>query len=644
MDRLFGVRAASVTRVAVLAVIALLGVLVVPGTTSAATASLASAATAATASAARCGEPAASELGSPYAFRYGLSAAELESEFFASSGYRGQGYRPVRLSGYLSGGQQQFTTKWVQRSGPAWVARYNLTSDQFHDLFLQLRGTHRPVDVSGYATSSGDVRFAVIWEQNSDGVQWAVHRNTTREGMQAHVDEYSQTGWTPLRVEGYTRSGTLNYISIWERAACTWSMHNKMTRDDYNTRLAQYTDRQLVHVDAFVDGGDVYYAGIWWARPGARPEVRTNRDWYLFQREFNDASCDGQELSNAYAAEVPGGVRYGGIWSAVPPRPRTTLADRVRQEVNCSPGRGGAAVINLTTGAQVMVHADAQYGTSSTIKSVILYALLRRIDADPALTLGSTLNSGAQFGSNPGTGTVGTGCATAGGNTMLQANTAYTLNCLATLMISVSHNWATNRIIQWLTANTVNAEATALGLGQIRLQRYMTGPGVPSLHGNSTEGEDYLDGWDNLATPRQFARFLQLVHQNAGLLATASRTFFWNTLGLNNGAHDAVLDAGVGTNWRTVATDAEKAGSNSWSSAPAHRPQLAGAHEQRSVAGRLQFANGQIAVYAVFVDEGDTSTAAQTAMANTRSCVVMHAVRQFGAQTTGTDVPACRGD
>ena len=138
-------------------------------------------------------------------------------------------------------------------------------------------------------------------------------------------------------------------------------------------------------------------------------------------------------------------------------------------------------------------------------------------------------------------------------------------------------------------------------MGGIRLQRYLTGDGVPSLHGNSTEGEDYLAGWDNVATPRQFAQFLQLVHQNSGLLAGASHTFFWDMLDLNEGAH-----------------------------------------RQRSAAGRVEFANNQVVVYAVFVDEGDPG--AETAMENTRSCVVMHAVRQFGARTTGADVPACRGD
>jgi hypothetical protein len=38
-------------------------------------------------------------------------------------------------------------------------------------------------------------------------------------------------------------------------------------------------------------------------------------------------------------------------------------------------------VINLTTGARVLVGAEDPFGTSSTIKSAILYTLLRRLDA-----------------------------------------------------------------------------------------------------------------------------------------------------------------------------------------------------------------------------------------------------------------------
>jgi hypothetical protein len=131
------------------------------------------------------------------------------------------------------------------------------------------------------------------------------------------------------------------------------------------------------------------------------------------------------------------------------------------------------------------------------------------------------------------------------------------------------------------------------------------------------------------------------VHQNTGLLTPLSFAFFWNTMALNADAHDAVLDTGVGTNWQSVATVAEKAGSNSWSLAPAHRPQLSGAHLQRSAAGRLVFANGHVVFYAAFVDEADGPNT--TPLQNTLDCVVMDAVRQYGGQATPGDVPACQG-
>lgn len=580
--------------------------------------------------AAFCTSSASQNVGKPYSFRYGLTGDELQRDYFdQDTGIVRSGYRPVRLTGYRSGGTQLFATKWVQASGPEWIGRFGLTGDQFHALFLQLRNTHRPIDVSGYNTPGGAERFAVIWERNTAGVSWKVHRNVSRAGMQSYVDQYGPTGWVPLRVEGYRRGGALNYISIWVKTGCAWRMHNKLTRSEYQSRLDGYAGTyRLVHLDSFVDGFGTYYAGIWWRQPGPGQAVRSNRDWYLFQRFFNNYACQGAEIDNFYAADVPGAVRYGGIWTptgAPAPGPTSAFGTRVRQELHCAPGRAGAAVINLTTGQETLAHADVSYGTSSTIKSAILYALLRRIDATSA-TLSTQLNVGAQYGNNQG-------------NT-LSANQSYTLQTLATTMIQNSNNWATNRLIDYVGRANINQELAALGLARIRLERYMTGTGSPSAHGNSGPGGDYADGWDNTATPRQYATFLRLMHENAGRLGRSSWTFFWSTLALNGNAHDAVLDSGVGTNWPTVASVFEKAGSNTWSSAPDHRPQLAGGHRQRSAAGRIVLANGQVVVYAAFVDEADNASA--TPLQNMLDCVVLHAVREYSGQSSPGDVAACR--
>jgi hypothetical protein len=609
----------------------------------------------------------AANLDAPYVFRYGVSPSDLQSDFFdKSTGLNGDGYRPVRLTGYATTSSTLYATKWVKTGGPEWIGKFGQTGDEFHQLYNQLKDDYRPIDVSGYNTDGGAVRFAVIWERNTAGLGWRVHRNVSRAGMQDLVDEYEKTGWFPTRVEAYTMDGEPHYISTWVHAPCNWRMHNKMTRDQYQQRLDDYaaTGLRLVHLDEFVDDGDVFYAGIWWAQPGPGQMVRSNRDWYLFQRYFNNYSCQGYVIDNFYGSAIPGAIRYGGIWTfneAPNIGPSSTFSQRIKEEVNCAPGRAGAAIINLTTGDEVMVHADQSFGTSSTIKSAILYALLRKADAEDVNLTTPRINVGAQYGSNQPTN-----------NPFLQANQCYDLLTLAQAMIDFSNNWATNRLIDYLgiaveppspcltstnppSQNSagmarVNAELDALGFDRIRLRRYMTGTGSPNA------SSDYADGIDNTATPRQYASFLRRVHQNGGLLSNASSTRFWDTLALNGNDDDNILDAGVGTNWRSVVDTFQKAGSNTWgydsngveTGDPGdydHKPQIGG-HLQRSEAGRLVFANGQAVFYAVFIDEADGPPAnavpLRTTLQNALDCIVVDTVRQYSGQTTGANLASCK--
>jgi len=573
------------------------------------------------------------DLKRPHAFRYGLTGDELQSQFFAQSGLGGEGFRPRRLTGYRAGSTQLFATKWVEAPGPHWIARFGLSGSEFNALYLERRASYRPVDVSGYNTPGGEVRHAVIWERNTNPrVDWRVHRDVSRAGMQALVDDYAKSGFVPLRVEAYSKSGQIGYISIWVKTACSWQMHNRMTRSEYESKLAGYAaTHRLVHLDAFVERGTVYYAGIWWRQPGPGQDVRSDRDWYVFQRFFNNNSCAGRVLDNFYATDVPGGVRYGGIWTSTGAPTfgsSTSLEARIRQEVNCVPGRAGAAVVNLTTGQQTFVHADVDYGTSSTIKSAILYALLRKIDATDA-TLDTVLNAGRPYGTQRGSPT-------------FVPRQWYPLRTFASKMIGSSCNWATNRLIDYVGMGKVNEELRSLGIEDITLRRYMTGTGAPGAGpGNDDPGDDYVDGFDNTATPREYANFIRLMHANAGRLTRTSFAFYWSMLALNSGAHNTVLTQGVGSNRGPVVALAEKAGSNTWTSSPTAKPRITGQHFQRSVAGRLVFANGQVVFYAAFADEGTSSTSGP--LQNMLDCVVMHAMRQYSGTTTGADVPACLG-
>ncbi len=590
-------------------------------------------------------------LAAPSVFRYGLTGTELQEEFFdagkGTNTFNDQGYRPIRLTGYRVGDSTRFATNWVKIAGPGWKGFFGKTAEEFAQFIQQHKDEFRPIDVSGYNTPAG-VRYAAIWEKNTTGVGWQLRRDVSLADMQKLVDESKAQGLVPVRVEAYVLNGDSHYISLWVKDSCDWRMHHKMTREQYQSLFDQYKDQsfRLVHLDSHTDDGKVYFSGIWWKQSGPVWQARSDRDWYLFQRFVNNNWCAGFSLSNFYATEIPGGVRYGGIWTfnALPNiNASSSLSLRVRKEVDCAPGRAGAAIINLTTGKEILWHADQSFGTSSTIKIAILYALLRRVDADPSVTLDTTLNVGTQYGSNGPSGTpvpVIEGprgnCATNG--TSLTANNSYSLRCLAQLMIRVSHNWATNRLIDYVGEAQINQQLANLGLSVTRLRRYMKGSGP------SPDAEvDYRAGRDNTSTPREITTLLRLIHQNQGsLLSRASYTFFWNTLGLAGGIIDNLLSQGVAANWQNLVTIFRKPGSNPWNGSVGdfnHRPQI-GSHLQRSEAGRLNFSNnGQVVFYAVFVDEADSP---DSSLQNMIACIGVEVVREYAQQTTGTVLNQCQ--
>jgi Ca2+-binding RTX toxin-like protein len=294
----------------------------------------------------------------------------------------------------------------------------------------------------------------------------------------------------------------------------------------------------------------------------------------------------------------------------------SSLEDRLEQHLTELPGDGGAAIINFSTGEESLVNPDQAFGTSSTIKSGILFALARKIDAENGTTWGTLLNVGNSYGSNQGD--------------TLVADTEYTLEFLATTMIVNSNNWATNRLIDFVGRSVINDEFDdTLGLDQTRINRYMTGTGAPSAHGNVVGPlSDYQEGWDNLATPREITSMLRQIHENDGLLSGVSYDKYWqimaldgdggnNERGYSNDFYGSEnLDGYVGAlypNWASLLDFYNKAGSNDWTGSPGvfqSKPTL-GDHSQRSEAGRVILASGEVLFYAAFADNSTNAGEAE---------------------------------
>ncbi|MEO6724822.1 MAG: serine hydrolase [Blastocatellia bacterium] len=524
--------------------------------------------------------------------RYGVSPTSLQNDFFENNNdndksYTELGYRPARLTGYVDGGSVRYFTRWLKNTDHrAWKGYFGKTLAEFDAIFYDLRAQgYHMVDTSGYETPAG-VRFAMLWEKTNPTPGWQIFRNTSVAGMQQLHDTIGQQGWVPHRVEGYELSGQSFYTSLWYyQPGKGYYIHSHMTREQYDAKLAEHKANDYIphHLHAHAVGNNVWYSAIF-KHTTASYSVRSNRDWRVFQRYYNNLWAGGYNIDNFYAAATPDGVRFGGIWffdGAPAIDENSSLYSRVRKQIDGAPGRGGAAIINLTTGDETMLHADQSFAIASTAKIGILYALMREIDLGNESWSG-TINSGAQYGNNQGS--------------WLTANTNYTIAQMAQFMIRSSNNWATNRLIDRIGRTTINnhlADPARMNLDVTRIHRYMVGTGAPSAHGNASSYDDRLHGWENLSTPREMAGLLRHVH-NGDFLSATSVNRFWATLALdgdNNGVNNKGYVAPQVTGLTPPVVVFNKAGNND------------DVRIQAADAGRMNFSNGQRVIFAIFMDE-----------------------------------------
>lgn len=169
------------------------------------------------------------------------------------------------------------------------------------------------------------------------------------------------------------------------------------------------------------------------------------------------------------------------------------LARGLESRVAEFPGVAGVCVRDLTTGDQFGVRADELFPTASTIKMHILAHLLERaeqgeVDLDAKITLNAAQHV-------PGSGVL----------TYLDDDVLLSQRDVASLMIIVSDNTATNLCIDWATYEGTAEMLSRLGLTRTRLVRKMQDFAAVSR------------GDENLSTPADIVEFLGLLYRNEKL-------------------------------------------------------------------------------------------------------------------------------
>lgn len=137
--------------------------------------------------------------GPAFAARHGLNAAQYQQTFDELTG---QGFRLTYVNGYQSGGEDRFAAIFEQGDGPAFAARHGLTPAQYQQTFDQLvpQG-FRPVCVNGYG-SGGQDRYAALFEKR-EGPAFAARHGLSSSQYQQAFNELVGRGFRLVDVSGY---------------------------------------------------------------------------------------------------------------------------------------------------------------------------------------------------------------------------------------------------------------------------------------------------------------------------------------------------------------------------------------------------------------------------------------------------------
>jgi len=213
------------------------------------------------------------------------------------------------------------------------------------------------------------------------------------------------------------------------------------------------------------------------------------------------AASAAQTASSPLANSAPSVEKQKVLWQKL----ESTIHD-VDQSLD---GVMGVAIEDLTTGNQFSLHENEVFAQASSIKITVLANLflqaqqgkLKLTDLYTVQSSDLVPDSDIMGGLTPGV-------------------TRITLRDLATMMVAVSDNSATNVLIDRVGMANVNAMLDSLGLAHTRLRRKMM------------DVEAARQGRENISTPREMMTLLEDIYRGK-LLDKESTAEFFKVLSTN---------------------------------------------------------------------------------------------------------------
>ncbi|MBL7817794.1 MAG: serine hydrolase [Saprospiraceae bacterium] len=176
-----------------------------------------------------------------------------------------------------------------------WVARHNLTPAQYQTEFTTWsQQGYRPISLSGY-TKNGQEMYAVVFEKKA-GVAWAARHGLSAAQYQTEFNTLTQQGYRPTIISGYAVGGQTKFAVVFEqKTGSEWVARHNLTAAQYQQTFDEYTQKGYypAYINGYVVNGQELFACVF--EKGNNPAwvARHNLTAAQYQTAFTDFTGQG---------------------------------------------------------------------------------------------------------------------------------------------------------------------------------------------------------------------------------------------------------------------------------------------------------------------------------------------------------------
>ncbi len=251
--------------------------------------------------------------GFPEIARHGVPAADYQ---FVFDHITKSGYRPVWVDGFEVNGKNLFNVIFRPADGTLWVARHNLTADQYQDEFeLRAGQGYRPLQVESY-TDGDAIRYAVIFVKQN-GPAWTAYHGRNDAQHQTLFNNLNAAGYRIINSSVVVINGQRSYTAFYEQKPVgSYEARSALTAAEYQAKFTenQLAGRQLVYLNAYDHAGSVRFTAIWHSAVAGAYVARHNLTKAEYQDEWELRLGQGYltRFVTGYDAGVVG--NYAALW------------------------------------------------------------------------------------------------------------------------------------------------------------------------------------------------------------------------------------------------------------------------------------------------------------------------------------------